>query len=100
MPEFWDWLVAMGERGRVKIPLEIYEEIILPPPRPEQPDPLVDWLKKHKEALVLDEEVQENLVQDVTERGYADDLTEAEIVKIGRDPFLIAYTLADARIAA
>ena len=96
VPEFWDWLVAMGELGRVKIPLEIYEEIILPAPRPGQPDPLVDWLKKHKDALVLKEEVQENLVQDVTERGYADDLTAAEIIKIGRDPFLIAYALADA----
>ena len=95
VPEFWDWLVAMGELGRVKIPQEFYEEIILPPTRPEQPDPLVDWLQKHKEALVLDEEVQENLVQDVTERGYADNLTGDEIIKIGRDPFLIAYALAD-----
>ena len=28
VPEFWDWLVEMGELGRVKIPLEIYEEIV------------------------------------------------------------------------
>ena len=27
VPEFWDWLVAKGERGQVKIPLEIYEEV-------------------------------------------------------------------------
>ncbi len=95
VPEFWDWLVAMGELGRVKIPQEIYEEIILPPPKPGQPDPLVDWLKKHKDALVMEEEVQEDLVQEVTEIGYAADLTATEIIKIGRDPFLIAYALAD-----
>ena len=96
VPEFWDWLVVMGERGQVKIPQEFYEEILLPPPRPDQPDPLVDWLKKHRDALVLEEEVQGNLVRVVTERGYADDLNAAEIIKIGRDPFLIAYALADA----
>lgn len=96
VPEFWDWLAAMAKLGRVKIPLEIYEEIILPPPRPDQPDPLVDWLQEHKEALVLKEKVQEGLVRDVTERGYANNLTAAEIFQIGRDPFLIAYALADA----
>jgi hypothetical protein len=31
----------------------------------------------------------------VTERGYADDLKDDEIEKIGRDPFLVAYALAD-----
>ena len=43
VPEFWEWLVEMGELGRVKIPIEIYEEIILPPP--SRADVLVDWLK-------------------------------------------------------
>ena len=90
-----DWLVEMGELGRVKIPLEIYEEIVLPPPPPSRPDVLVDWLTNHRDALLLEEQVQENLVGDVTERGYADDLTDDEIEKIGRDPFLIAYALVD-----
>ena len=40
VPEFWDWLVEMGELGRVKIPLEIYEEIVFPPP--SRADVLVD----------------------------------------------------------
>ena len=34
------------------------------------------------------------LVTEVTERGYALDLDEAEQEKIGRDPFLIAYAYA------
>ena len=56
---------------------------------------LVDWLTNHRDALLLEEQVQENLVGDVTERGYADDLKDDEIEKIGRDPFLVAYALAD-----
>ena len=94
VPEFWDWLVEMGELGRVKIPQEIYEEIVLPPP-PSRPDVLVDWLTNHRDALLLEEQVRVDLVAHVTEQGYADDLTDDEIEKIGRDPFLIAYALAD-----
>ena len=93
VPEFWGWLVEMGELGRVKIPIEIYEEIILPPP--SRADVLVDWLKNHREALLLEEQVRVDLAAHVTERGYAADLTDDEIEKIGRDPFLIAYALAD-----
>ncbi len=35
------------------------------------------------------------LVQLVTTQGYAPDLTDIELEVIGRDPFLIAYALAD-----
>ena len=31
----------------------------------------------------------------VIEQGYAPDLNEAELEKLGRDPFLIAYALKD-----
>ena len=95
IPEFWHWLAAMGELGRVKIPQEIYEEIVLPLPPPNRTDVLGDWLRKHRNVLLLEEQVRVDLVGDVTERGYAADLTEDEIEKIGRDPFLIAYALAD-----
>ena len=30
VPEFWDWLLEMGRLGRIRIPLEIYEEVITP----------------------------------------------------------------------
>ena len=33
------------------------------------------------------------MVAHVTDQGYADDLTDDEVEKIGRDPFLIAYAL-------
>ena len=93
VPEFWDWLLEMAEHGIVKIPQEIYEEVVLP--TPTRADPLVDWLKSHHGTLVLNELVAVDLVAQVTAQGYTDDLTESEIEQVGRDPFLIAYALAD-----
>ncbi len=26
VPEFWDWLIFHGQRGNIKIPIEIYRE--------------------------------------------------------------------------
>ena len=93
VPEFWDWLVEMGESDQVKIPEEIYEEVVLP--RPTRTDTLVDWLRDHRDDLVLDEPVSMDLIAHATEEGYADDLTDQEIEKIGCDPFLIAYALVN-----
>ena len=92
VPEFWEWLQAAGEHGDTKIPVEIYEEIS------EGKDALANWAKQDpiKTALFLEEEVDVSLVSHVIERGYASDLTDDEVEKIGRDPFLIAYALKDA----
>ena len=95
VPEFWDWLLEMGRRGRIKVPEEIYEEVIYPRPSMDKEDPLVEWLKSNREMLVLDEEAAVELVSRVTEEGYANDLTDVDIEKIGRDPFLVAYALID-----
>ena len=93
VPEFWDWLAEMGEQGRVKVPVEVYEEVVLP--SSSRPDQLIEWLRLHRDVLVLQETVREDLVARVTEEGYADDLTDVELEKIGRDPFLIAYALVN-----
>ena len=45
--------------------------------------------------MVLDEQVSQELVARAIEQGYAQDLTDEEVEKVGRDPFLIAYALAD-----
>lgn len=95
IPEFWDWMLEMGKLGRIKIPQEFYEEVIFPRPLRNQEDPLVEWLKTYSDTLVLDEEAVVNLVTRVTEQGYASDLTDVELVKIGSDPFLVAYALVD-----
>jgi len=93
VPEFWEWLVNGGMNGHVKIPLEVYEEIR------DGDDELADWAKQEqtKTALLLQEEVDVSLVSRATDEGYASNLTDDEIAKIGRDPFLIAYALRDAR---
>lgn len=89
VPEFWGWLVHMGELGFVKIPIEVYEEL------KKGNDGLGDWLKKEeiKNALLFNEEVAVVMVRRVIYEGYAPDLTDSEVEQLGRDPFLIAYGL-------
>ena len=41
VPEFWSWIQYQGESGRVKMPLEVMEELTVG----NQGDPLVAWLK-------------------------------------------------------
>ncbi len=95
VPEFWDWLIVMGESGQIKVPQEIYEEIVAGKQTGTVKDTFREWLEKNKNALLLNEDVREELVTRVTEEGYANDLSDDEIGKMGRDPFLIAYALAD-----
>lgn len=85
---FWEWLIEMGERGHVKIPREMYDEIVI------GKGDLVDWLKREdvKRALLLDEEADPSSVADVLLRGYGD-LDENEVEQVGRDPFLVSYAL-------
>jgi len=91
VPEFWEWLLHMGEAGNVKLVQEIAEEIT------SGNDELAGWLsdEDHLAALRLDEEVDIALLQHVIATGYASDLTDTEIEAVGRDPFLIAYALRD-----
>lgn len=90
VPEFWDWLCYQGEQGLVKIPLEIFEEVS------EGRDAAADWLRNEtvKSAMLLGEEVDASLVARTAAEGYAPDLTDDEVARLGRDPFLIAYALA------
>lgn len=92
VPEFWDWLQYQGEIGTVKVPLEIYEEIT------DGEGDLVDWLERPeiRAALVLDEESEATRVSTVIATGYAPDLTDDELLRVGRDPFLVAYAAAAA----
>lgn len=91
IPEFWEWLIHQGEQGNVKIVQEVYDEIH------GGNDDLSLWAKEDEvvNALILDEAVDVDLVRVVTEQGYANDLTDDEVEKVGRDPFLIAYALVD-----
>lgn len=91
VPEFWGWLEHHGMAGGIKVPVEIYEEV------KEGTDELAAWMKQTEvvAALRLDEEVDVELVSRAVEVGYAADLTDDETLKLGRDPFLLAYALRD-----
>ena len=94
VPEFWGWIAYQSEKGTIKMPLEIFEEV-KDGSTDEEKDHLYAWIsdEQHKASLVLDEEVNEEIVADVVSNGYAPDLTDQELEQIGRDPFLIAYAL-------
>jgi hypothetical protein len=92
IPQFWSWLIECGNVGRVKIPNEIADEVTA------GRDEVSDWLKEEdtKTALRLDERVDLAALRHVVDHGYAPDLDETELLKIGKDPFLISYAFAKA----
>ncbi len=93
VPEFWNWLLHHAGQGSVKMPPEIFNEIR------KGSDELSDWVKQHhvESALLLSEEVNTSFLQQVLDAGYAPDLTDVDLEKIGMDPFLIAYALTDTK---
>lgn len=92
VPEFWNWLLRNAADSRVKIPVESYEEVVA-----GRQDHLVSWLRSNRRTLRLEEMAHPDSVAAVVDRGYAPDLKDDEIEKLGRDPFLIAYALRDTR---
>ncbi len=92
IPQFWDWLVHMGRLNRVKVPQEVYGKVT-----DAKKDAVAKWLKDNKDAMLLSEDVNADMVDFVIKQGYADDLTDDEIEQLNEDPFLIAYALADRR---
>ncbi|MBR0651758.1 DUF4411 family protein [Roseomonas terrae] len=86
---FWDWLLAEAEAGRVKMPREIYDEVA------KSSDLLGQWLRQPevRAAIILAEATDGTTVATVIAKGYAPDLDDVELEKIGRDPFLIAAAL-------
>ena len=91
IPEFWSWIEHQGTIGNIKLPLEILEEVIA---GGKNDDPLLAWMKDHRDVLQLTENVDPAIVQTVVANGYAPDLTDDQVEELGRDPFLIAYGMA------
>ena len=86
VPEFWSWLQHQAASGHVKVPLEVMEEVRV---GRKDNDLLLDWISQddNADALLLEEAVDAVLVQQVVATGYAADLTDDEVEKIGRDRF-------------
>ena len=97
VPEFWDWLIYQGHQGKIKIPIEVYEEFYDTKDKDGEMDALATWasLEEIKEALLFGEQVEQDLVARITYGGYIKNPTDDELEKIGRDPFLISYALKD-----
>ena len=91
IPQFWAWLVSLGDSSTIKVPYEIYGEIAV------STGPLHDWLTDNAvtKSILLDQKVDPASLNNVLAQGYAPDLDDSEIEEIGRDPFLIAYALND-----
>jgi len=88
IPRYWEWLVEQAAANTIKMPRHIFDEIT------PTAGPLADWLKRAdvRETFVLREPVTH--VRYVLEAGYAADLDDIEIEKVGKDPFLIGAALA------
>lgn len=97
VPEFWEWLIFHGQQGSIKIPVEVYEEFADTRDSQGQMDELAVWAERSevKESLLFSEEAEQDLVARITYGGYVSNPTDDELVKIGRDPFLLSYALKD-----
>jgi len=97
VPEFWDWIAFNGQEGSIKIPIEVYEEFSDTKDQYGKKDTLAEWAEQPeiKEALLLEEEAEQNLVSQIIYGGYTATPSDDEILKIGRDPFLMSYALTD-----
>jgi hypothetical protein len=95
VPEFWSWLAHHASLGSLKIPIENFEEV-KDGGTDEEKDLLFGWVSEAnvRDHLVFNAQSDPKVVADVINRGYAADLTEEEILVVGRDPFLIAHALA------
>lgn len=92
VPEFWEWLIYQAEIGNAKIPLELLDEVV---EGRTADDLLCAWVNEgnNKDKLLLDEEVDRGILQRVINDGYAPDLTDIELLVMGKDPFLVTYGL-------
>ena len=88
VPEFWRWILHHAKLGTVKMPAEIYAEV------EGGTDELAAWMKDadHKKVLRLTDDTDLTKVQIVLAK-YGNPLSEADLIKIGQDPFLIAAAI-------
>lgn len=87
---FWSWLLRMGSSGAVKVPREVYNEII------ERDDNLSAWLQEplHFKQLVWDRPADGGTLTEVLGRCYAHEWPVSKSTKKNSaDPTLIATAL-------
>ncbi len=83
IPQYWDWLAEQARAGLLKIPQEIMNEIT------PSHDGFRRWLKNNKANLLLDKSVGYHSALPMILKHYGDDLTEVEVMKVGKDPLYL-----------
>jgi len=92
IPQFWGWLIKEGNAGRIKIPIEVDNEI------KQKNDDLKNWISQEmvQDALLLDEEPNISIIRTVLEKGYYINPSNLDLEKLkSADPFIISYALMD-----
>ena len=87
--EYWSWILFQCQTGNVKVPLPVFDEILF------GVDRLVEWSKKNKKIILLNEELDLDLYRKVVKQGYSLSLNSKMIEKIGVDSRLIDFALVD-----
>ena len=89
IPQFWTWLLDRADAGQVKIPFEIHAEVAI------YTGLLKDWVTELSvsKKILLSAQIDPANLNKVITVGYASDLNDSEVEKIGRDPFLVGYAL-------
>ncbi len=101
IPQFWDWIIENAKSDRIKMPFEMLAEVKRGNQNRRkqlQEDELLRWLGRdnHEATLCLDASADRYIVNRVYREGYEiPQPSQDELNKIGKDPILIAYALAE-----
>ena len=89
VPEFWNWILHHCRRGNIKIPVEIFNEVV--PLGTSRKDRLTEWMKNNRSVLILSETASGTVIDQVIRLGYTSNPTAADLEKMGQDPCLLSY---------
>jgi hypothetical protein len=80
VPQFWEWLLRQATAGDVKMPFEIHDEIA------GGRGPLPVWIRQQhvKDALILDEQPQADLIDQVMSQYGSRPFLDSDLEKMGR----------------
>ena len=95
-PNYWDWLVHAGTTDKLKVPLEIYREFSASVKADGKKDELAAWAsqKQTRQSLIY-AGPSDKYISEVLVKGYGHDLSEDDLLEIGKDPYLISSALND-----
>lgn len=97
-PDFWNWLVMLGQQGKICFPELVYKEI------GRGNDDLIDWLEIHKK-IFFRESVEAYVAMPHVMQAYIDifgktsAIPETLLDTLGADPYIVAHAIVHSGIA-